>query len=59
MIVQSSDCLAKFSDTMRWITKNVELVPGKKDRVINPATFINCTKTAACNGHTFCLADMD
>ncbi|RQM08942.1 hypothetical protein DD237_008322 [Peronospora effusa] len=37
----SLDCLAKFSDTMRWIAKDVELVPGKKDRVINPTTFIN------------------
>ncbi|CAH0522009.1 unnamed protein product [Peronospora belbahrii] len=37
----SIDCLDKFSDTMRWLAKDVESVPGKKDRVINPATFIN------------------
>ncbi|GMF24815.1 unnamed protein product [Phytophthora lilii] len=40
----SPDCLEKFSDTMRWLARNVEAVPGKKDRVINPSTFINCTK---------------
>ncbi|KUF82291.1 N(6)-adenine-specific DNA methyltransferase 2 [Phytophthora nicotianae] len=37
----SPDCLEKFSDTMRWLAKDVEAVPGKKDRVINPSTFIN------------------
>ncbi|KAF4320903.1 hypothetical protein BBO99_00003708 [Phytophthora kernoviae] len=37
----SPDCLAKFSDTMRWLVKDVEKVPGKKDRVVNPSTFIN------------------
>lgn len=39
----SPDCLEKFSDTMRWLARNVEQVPGKKDRVVNPSTFINCT----------------
>ncbi|EEY53906.1 N(6)-adenine-specific DNA methyltransferase 2, putative [Phytophthora infestans T30-4] len=37
----SPDCLEKFSDTMRWLSKDVEAVPGKKDRVVNPSTFIN------------------
>uniref|UniRef100_A0AAV1U3T0 N(6)-adenine-specific DNA methyltransferase 2 n=1 Tax=Peronospora matthiolae TaxID=2874970 RepID=A0AAV1U3T0_9STRA len=37
----SLDCLIKFSDTMRWLAKDVELVPGTKDRVFNPSTFIN------------------
>ncbi|KAH7462962.1 hypothetical protein KRP22_001574 [Phytophthora ramorum] len=37
----SPDCLAKFSDTMRWLARDVDKVPGKKDRVMNPSTFIN------------------
>jgi hypothetical protein len=32
---------------MRWLARNVEAVPGKKDRVVNPSTFINCTNCAA------------
>ncbi|CEG38744.1 n-adenine-specific dna methyltransferase [Plasmopara halstedii] len=37
----SSNCLEKFSNTMRWLARDVEITPGKKDRVINPSTFIN------------------
>lgn len=39
----SPDCLEKFSDTMRWLARDVQPVAGQKDRVVNPSTFINCT----------------
>ncbi|TDH67226.1 hypothetical protein CCR75_001603 [Bremia lactucae] len=37
----SQDCLKKYSDTLRWLAKDVESVPHKKDRVVCPSAFIN------------------
>ncbi|CAI5741990.1 unnamed protein product [Hyaloperonospora brassicae] len=36
----NADCMSKFAETMRWLAKDVEVVPGKRDRILNPCTFI-------------------
>lgn len=35
--------MSKFAETMRWLAKDVEVVPGKRDRILNPCTFITGT----------------
>ena len=32
--------MSKFAETMRWLVKDVEIGPGKKDKILNPCTFI-------------------
>ncbi|KAI9921370.1 hypothetical protein PsorP6_001328 [Peronosclerospora sorghi] len=36
----NTNCMEKFAETMRWLSKNVEVVTGKKDKILNPCTFI-------------------
>ncbi|POM80409.1 N(6)-adenine-specific DNA methyltransferase, partial [Phytophthora palmivora] len=36
----NANCMGKFAETMRWLSKSVEVVPGKKDKILNPCTFI-------------------
>jgi hypothetical protein len=31
---------------MRWLSKDVEAVPGKKDKILSPCTFITGTDAA-------------
>lgn len=35
--------MGKFSDTMRWLAREVRSEPGKKDVIVNPCTFITGT----------------
>jgi hypothetical protein len=39
-VMQNPNCMGKFADTMRWLAKDVQAVPGKKDKILNPCTFI-------------------
>ncbi|KAG6616361.1 N(6)-adenine-specific DNA methyltransferase 2 [Phytophthora cinnamomi] len=36
----NTSCMGKFAETMRWLSKDVQAVPGKKDKILNPCTFI-------------------
>ncbi|KAG7399822.1 EEF1A lysine methyltransferase 1 [Phytophthora boehmeriae] len=36
----NANCMGKFAATMRWLSKDVEAVPGQNDRILNPCTFI-------------------
>lgn len=39
--------MGKFAETMRWLSKDVQPVAGKKDKILNPCTFITGTVTTA------------
>lgn len=43
--------MGKFADTMRWLTKDVQAVPGKKDKILNPCTFITGMSALSVSGH--------
>uniref|UniRef100_A0AAV1U3F4 N(6)-adenine-specific DNA methyltransferase 2 n=1 Tax=Peronospora matthiolae TaxID=2874970 RepID=A0AAV1U3F4_9STRA len=36
----NTNCMSKFAETMRWLAKDVKVVPGKADEILNPCTFI-------------------
>ncbi|KUF82290.1 N(6)-adenine-specific DNA methyltransferase 2 [Phytophthora nicotianae] len=36
----NTNCMGKFAETMRWLAKDVESVPGKKAKILTPCTFI-------------------
>ncbi|CAI5723822.1 unnamed protein product [Peronospora destructor] len=36
----NTNCMSKFTETMRWLVKDVEIVPGNKETILNPCTFI-------------------
>lgn len=38
--------MGKFAETMRWLAKDVKVVPGKKDKILNPCIFITGTVEA-------------
>lgn len=38
--IQNPTCMGKFSDTMRWLARDVRCEPGKKDVIVNASTFI-------------------
>lgn len=40
--------MGKFSDTMRWLAREVRSESGKKDVIVNPCTFI----TGTCTGRS-------
>ena len=40
---QNTNCMSKFAETMRWLAKDVKVVPGKADEILNPCTFITGT----------------
>lgn len=42
--------MGKFADTMRWLAKDVQAVPGKKDKILNPCTFITGTHSVLAIG---------
>ncbi|RLN46524.1 hypothetical protein BBJ28_00013853 [Nothophytophthora sp. Chile5] len=40
LVPQNPTCMGKFAETMRWLAKDVEAVPGQKEKIRNPCTFI-------------------
>ncbi|KAL4161043.1 hypothetical protein PRNP1_001600 [Phytophthora ramorum] len=36
----NTNCMGKFAETMRWLSKSVEVVPGEKDKILSPCAFI-------------------
>lgn len=47
---QNPNCMGKFAETMRWLAKDLEAVSGKKDRILNPCTFITGACRLPCHG---------
>lgn len=37
------NCMSKFAETMRWLAKDVVSMPGYKENILNPCTFITGT----------------
>ncbi|CAH0480667.1 unnamed protein product [Peronospora belbahrii] len=36
----NTNCMSKFAETIRWLVKDLEIIPGKKDKILTPCTFI-------------------
>ncbi|RLN20422.1 hypothetical protein BBJ28_00022032 [Nothophytophthora sp. Chile5] len=56
LVPQNPTCMGKFAETMRWLAKDVEAVPGQKEKIRNPCTFLTgrdharCTECEASSG---------